>query len=170
MVYPDDSQVIYYDKTESEYVQQYENIPQNSGGEQGRRKNAPKIFLKYMKKKLALTFFLVALALFGLAVAVAVIGQRDGADYSRTVLAQQTYTSDIIPFKRGEITDRNGTVLATNEAVYNLILDPSVITSDENILNPLWTRWWNAMAMTGLNLKLCLMKIPTRSTSVMKEG
>ncbi|HIZ43379.1 MAG TPA: cell division protein FtsL [Firmicutes bacterium] len=27
MVYPDDSQVIYYDKTESEYVQQYENIP-----------------------------------------------------------------------------------------------------------------------------------------------
>lgn len=110
--------------------------PQNSGGEQGRRKNAPKIFLKYMKKKLALTFFLVALALFGLAVAVAVIGQRDGADYSRTVLAQQTYTSDTIPFKRGEITDRNGTVLATNEAVYNLILDPSVITSDENILNP----------------------------------
>ncbi|MCD2491284.1 cell division protein FtsL [Lacrimispora sp. NSJ-141] len=27
MVYPDDSQVIYYDRTESEYVQQYEDIP-----------------------------------------------------------------------------------------------------------------------------------------------
>ncbi len=27
MVYPDDSQVIYYDRTESEYVQQNENIP-----------------------------------------------------------------------------------------------------------------------------------------------
>ena len=27
MVYPDDSQVIYYDRTEIEYVQQYEDIP-----------------------------------------------------------------------------------------------------------------------------------------------
>ncbi len=27
MVYPDDSQVIYYDQTEREYVQQYESIP-----------------------------------------------------------------------------------------------------------------------------------------------
>lgn len=27
MVYPDDSQVIYYDRTEREYVKQYENIP-----------------------------------------------------------------------------------------------------------------------------------------------
>ena len=89
-----------------------------------------------MKQKLALTFFLVALVLFGLAVVVGVIGARDGEDYGRTVLAQQTYSSDTVPFKRGEILDRNGTVLATNEAVYNLILDPSVINSDENIKNP----------------------------------
>ncbi len=89
-----------------------------------------------MKQKLALTFFLVALVLFGLAIAVGMIGGKDGNDYSQIVLAQQTYTSDTIPFKRGEITDRNGTVLAANEAVYNLILDPSVITSDENIMGP----------------------------------
>ncbi len=101
-----------------------------------KNKNAPKIFQTYMKQKLALTFFLVALVLFGLAVVVGVIGARDGEDYGRTVLAQQTYSSDTVPFKRGEILDRNGTVLATNEAVYNLILDPSVINSDENIKNP----------------------------------
>lgn len=108
----------------------------NDQGRKKRPKNAPKIFQKYMKQKLALTFFLVALVLFGLAVAAGSISWKKGEDYGRTVLAQQTYTSDTIPFKRGEITDRNGTVLATNEAVYNLILDPSVITSDENIMGP----------------------------------
>lgn len=101
-----------------------------------KNKNAPKRFQKYMKKKLALTFVLVALVLCVLAVTVALIGAKDGEEYAKTVLAQQTYSSDTIPFKRGEILDRNGTVLATNEAVYNLILDPSVINSDDNIKNP----------------------------------
>ena len=82
-----------------------------------------------MKKKLALTFFLVALVLFGLAIVVGFIGRDHGEEYGKRVLAQQTYASGTIPFKRGEITDRNGTVLAANEAVYNLILDPSVINS-----------------------------------------
>ena len=89
-----------------------------------------------MKQKLALTFLLVALVLFGLAGAVGVIVGKNGKDYSQIVLAHQTYTAETIPFKRGQITDRNGTVLAANEAVYNLILDPSVITSSEKILNP----------------------------------
>lgn len=98
-----------------------------------RKKNAPKIFKKYMKKKLALTFFGVALVLFALIIAVARISIEDGAEYKQIVLAQQTATSDTIPFKRGEITDRNGTVLATNEAVYNIILDPfNILENDKN--------------------------------------
>lgn len=48
-------------------------------------------------------------------------------DYARVVLAQLDYDSQTIPFKRGNITDRNGTVLATSEKVYNLILDPYVV-------------------------------------------
>ncbi len=89
-----------------------------------------------MKKKLALTFFLVALVLFGLTVAVGFIGKEKEEEYGQRVLAQQTASSGVIPFRRGEITDRNGTVLAANEAVYNLILDPSVIGSSQNIQNP----------------------------------
>ena len=46
------------------------------------KKNAPKIFQTYMKQKLALTFLLVALVLFGLAVAVGVIVGKNGKDYS----------------------------------------------------------------------------------------
>ncbi|MCI8464534.1 MAG: penicillin-binding protein 2 [Lachnospiraceae bacterium] len=95
-----------------------------------------KLFRKYMKKKLALTFFLVALVLIGLAVSVGFIGKEKGEEYGQRVLTQQTVSSGTIPFKRGQITDRNGTILAANEAVYNLILDPSVIGSHENILGP----------------------------------
>ena len=98
--------------------------------------NAPRKFKKYMKRRLALTFITVALVLFALVAVIIKIVVTEGDDYSITVLAQQTYTSETIAAKRGEITDRNGTLLATNEAVYNLILDPSILTSDENILDP----------------------------------
>ena len=43
-----------------------------------------------MKKKLALTFFLVALVLFGLAIVVGIIGRDHGEEYGKRVLAQQT--------------------------------------------------------------------------------
>ena len=33
----------------------------------------------------------------------------------------------VLPYKRGDIYDRNGTVLATSEKVYNVILDPGVL-------------------------------------------
>ena len=89
-----------------------------------------------MKKKLALTFLLVALVLIGLTVAVGFIGKEKGEEYGQRVLSQQTASSGVIPFRRGEITDRNGTVLASNEPVYNLILDPSVIGSGEDIKGP----------------------------------
>lgn len=100
------------------------------------RDKAQKHFLRHMKKKLALTFLLVALVLIGLSVAVGFIGKEKGEEYGQRVLAQQTVSSGTIPFRRGEITDRNGTVLATNEPVYNLILDPSVIGSGENVKGP----------------------------------
>lgn len=45
--------------------------------------------------------------------------------YTQQVLSQsqQQYTNTTIPFKRGSITDRNGTILANSVKVYNLVLD-----------------------------------------------
>ena len=48
-------------------------------------------------------------------------------EYKKRVLAQQDTKSQTLPYKRGDIYDRNGTVLATSEKVYNLILDPGVL-------------------------------------------
>jgi len=56
------------------------------------------------------------------------INIADGDTYEKNVLALLNYDGQTIPYKRGDITDRNGTVLATSEKIYNLVLDPYVIT------------------------------------------
>ena len=88
-------------------------------------------FAKYMQRKLAFVFFTVALALFALGFVLVGIAKEDGEDYKRIVLSQQSYDSRVIMASRGEIWDRNGTRLAMNEKVYNLILDPKVMLSGE---------------------------------------
>ena len=52
-----------------------------------------------------------------------------GEDYKKAVLDQQQNNSRVIPFKRGDILDANGTKLATSERVYNVILDAKVLLS-----------------------------------------
>ena len=47
-------------------------------------------------------------------------------------MAQQDTASTTLPYKRGDILDRNGTILATSEKVYNLILDPKVLLQNQD--------------------------------------
>lgn len=84
-----------------------------------------------MGKKLVGLFLIVILALVGLAIRITFINVNDGKSYERIVLnqTQQQYESRIIPFKRGDIKDRNGTILATSDKVYNLILDCKVVNA-----------------------------------------
>ena len=89
------------------------------------------------RRKLVVLFFAAILALAALVGRITYINVTKGEDYRRIVLSniQQQYESRIIPFKRGDITDRNGTLLATSERVYNLILDCTVVnytTEDED--------------------------------------
>lgn len=91
----------------------------------------PRKFKKYMQGKLAFCFVLITLALFALGVVVATIGYKDNEEYAKIVLSQQDYDSRVITAQRGSIVDRNGTILATNEPVFNLILDPKVILANE---------------------------------------
>lgn len=104
---------------------------------QTRRKKKPNIrLLRYMKSKLLVMFMLFAVLLCGLIVKLMYIEYTSGEKYEKIVLAQQSYGSTTIPFKRGDIVDSNGTVLATSIAVYNVILDCSVMTSNEEYITP----------------------------------
>ena len=52
------------------------------------------------------------------------------------MLNQQGYDSTTIPFRRGDILDTKGTVLATSVDVYNVILDCKLILEKEEYAEP----------------------------------
>lgn len=86
-------------------------------------------FTRKMQKKLAVLFIFIMLALIALGGRLVQIYKNDGEEYSKQVLAHQKYDSRTIVAKRGDIVDRKGTVLATSEEVYNVILDAKVMTT-----------------------------------------
>ncbi len=86
-----------------------------------------------MKRKLALLFVIIVLILIGIFGWMVYIIRVSGEKYTRKVLAQQDTNSVLLPYKRGDIYDRNGTILATSEKVYNLILDPAVLLENQNV-------------------------------------
>ncbi|MDE5597459.1 MAG: cell division protein FtsI, partial [Lachnospiraceae bacterium] len=81
-------------------------------------------------------FLFVLMAFIGLSVRLFLINRDKGTDYKKQVLSQQEYDSVTIPFKRGEILDANGTILAISNKVYNVILDTKVLMDDEENLEP----------------------------------
>ena len=83
-----------------------------------------------MQRKLILLFMAGVAMLFALSVVLFTIADND-AEYKQIVLNQQSYESREIAYERGEILDRNGTILAGNERVYNLILDPKIILNND---------------------------------------
>ncbi len=95
-----------------------------------------KKFPKRMKTKLVWLFMLIILAFLVLIIRITYINATKGNVYTQTVLDQQQYDSRVIPYKRGDITDRNGTKIATSERVYNVILDVYVMLSDEDYEEP----------------------------------
>ncbi len=88
-------------------------------------------FGRLMQKKLVLLFGAIVLAFVFLVAKITFINAASGDKYTRIVLDQQQYDSRVIPFKRGDILDRNGTKVATSERIYNVILDAKVMLSDD---------------------------------------
>lgn len=86
--------------------------------------------------KLFVIFFAILLSLTGLTGYLIYIEHTAGDRYQRIVLAQQVYDSVSIPYRRGDITDCKGSVLATSVDVYNVILDCYVLTSEKDYLEP----------------------------------
>ena len=95
----------------------------------GSRNTNKRLFTQTMQEKLAITVLVITLALFALVMVLYNLVKNKQEDYNQIVLDHQNYSSQVIPYRRGEIMDRNGTYLAVNEQVYNLILDPKVILS-----------------------------------------
>ena len=89
-----------------------------------------------MQKKMILVFAVIVCMLIGLIIRLMYIEHTKGEKYEKIVLSQQGYDSQTIPYQRGDIVDAKGTVLATSIAVYNVILDCTVLTDKEAYIEP----------------------------------
>ena len=88
----------------------------------------------YVLEKLAVTVLVIMLALLSLSMVLYRIVKQNNEEFTKIVLSQHsTYDSRVLPYRRGDIVDRNGTYLATSEKVYNLILDPNQISSKKEL-------------------------------------
>lgn len=95
-----------------------------------------KKFPKRMQKKLVMLFMAIILAFVVLVGRITYINASKGERYTKIVLDQQEYDNRVIPYKRGDIVDRNGTKIAISQRVYNVILDVVVLTSDKDYIDP----------------------------------
>ncbi len=108
-----------------------------------KRDTKPQRFTGRMQKKLTV-LFLIILAAFGvLTVRLYAINRDNGEEYKKQVLSQQEYDSKVLPAKRGEIVDCNGTKIAVSQKVYNVVVDAKTLNSNdgqylEPVLNALY--------------------------------
>lgn len=83
-----------------------------------------------MQKKLWVAFLTVCILFVALLGRIMFIQYTSGAKYEKQVLSQLDYESTVIPYKRGDIVDRNGTILATSIDIYTLIMDAYVLSQN----------------------------------------
>ena len=95
------------------------------------RKNTRKKRGMTIKKKILMTAGIFAAAFVGIFVAVINVAHGKGDGYKKKYLAQQTYSSNPIIAKRGDILDRRGVALAKSVLVYNFVLEPKIILANE---------------------------------------
>ncbi len=88
-------------------------------------------FTDKMQKKLAVSFLVILLAFIGLSTRLYAINRDNGETYKKQVLSQQSYDSIVLPAKRGEIVDSNGTKIAVSQKVYNVVIDSKTLNSKE---------------------------------------
>lgn len=90
-----------------------------------------------MQNTLFFVFCVILLCMVLICVRLIYINVTDGERYKKKALSQQSVSVNTnLPYKRGEILDRNGVTLAKSVKVYNVILDPSIINTDEAYIQP----------------------------------
>ena len=82
---------------------------------------------KNVKRKLGLVIGVIV-AMFALVAGRLIYWNvSKGHEFEKKVLTQQRYSSTDLPFERGSIYDSTGKLIATNERLYHLILEPKNI-------------------------------------------
>lgn len=127
-------------------------------------------FSKTMQRKLVMLFAAIVLAFVFLVGRITYINAASGDKYTKLVLDQQQYGSRTIPFKRGDIVDRNGTKIATSERIYNAILDMKVMLSKEEYIEPTIQVLEECFGIAEEDVRTLMDKNPTGRYNILKKG
>lgn len=127
-------------------------------------------FSKIMQKKLVLLFSLVVLAFAILIGRIIQINAMNGEKYTKVVLDQQQYDSRVIPFRRGDIVDRNGTKLATSERVYNVILDVKAMLEKDEYQEPTIKVLKDCFGIAGEDVEELVESSPESRYNILLKG
>ncbi|MGN1267264.1 MAG: peptidoglycan D,D-transpeptidase FtsI family protein [Dorea sp.] len=127
-------------------------------------------FNKLMQKKLVMLFMAIVLAFVFLVGKITYINASNGERYTKIVLDQQQYDSRVIPFKRGDIVDRNGTKMATSERIYNVILDMKVMLSNEKYVEPTIDVLVECFDIEREKVEALMESNPSGRYNIMKKG
>ncbi len=127
------------------------------------------------KKRMGSRFGIVTIIFFVLMGIVAIrlvwIVAFDGNKYAKAALAQSETSSITLTSKRGDIIDRNNVQLATSTKVYNLILDPRVILSnEERYLEPTVSAISTCFDIPAEDLKTKIAENPNSSYITLKKS
>ncbi|EOS71896.1 hypothetical protein C818_00042 [Lachnospiraceae bacterium MD308] len=135
-----------------------------------RKKFLKRKFNRLMQKKLVMSFAAIVLVFVFLIGKITYINAASGDKYTKVVLDQQQYDSRVIPFKRGDIVDRNGTKIATSERIYNVILDAKVLLSDKKYKEPTIEVLKSCFDIKDEDIREVLEKNPSGRYNIMKKG
>lgn len=127
-------------------------------------------FSKTMQRKLVMLFAAIVLAFVFLVGRITYINAASGDKYTKLVLDQQQYGSRAIPFKRGDVVDRNGTKIATSERIYNVILDMKVMLSKEEYIEPTIQVLEDCFGIAEEDVRTLMDKNPTGRYNILKKG
>lgn len=137
--------------------------------ERGRGRTFGNRFTIAMQKKLVVLVLTVLLIFAGLSVQLYLITRDNGEEYKQKVLSQQEYDSTTIPFKRGNIVDANGTILAVSNKVYNVILDTKVLMRKEENLEPTLAALQKCFGIDTAKVRNYIAEHPTSSYYVLAK-
>lgn len=134
-----------------------------------RRYKKGKTFKKILREKLGVMIIIILLAFGGLCVRLVYITRDNQESYQKKILTQQRYDSTTLPFKRGTITDRNGTILAVSEKVYNVVLDCKVMLDDERSKEPTLSALAECFGLSRSDLDAYVENNPNSQYYVLKK-
>lgn len=134
-----------------------------------RRYKKGKTFKKILREKLGVMIIIILLAFGGLCVRLVYITRDNQESYQKKILTQQRYDSTTLPFKRGTITDRNGTILAVSEKVYNVVLDCKVMLDDERSKEPTLSTLAECFGLSRSDLDAYVENNPNSQYYVLKK-